>query len=52
MKRQFCLPCMLELQKTHILKRVGRKNQKITCWRCKRRRYGNDYEITRKEDKP
>lgn len=47
-KRQFCLPCVLELQKTHTLKRVGGRNQKITCWRCKRRRYGTEYEISRK----
>lgn len=50
MKRQFCLPCFLELQKAgkHNIKRVGGRNQKITCWRCKRRRYGTDYEISRK----
>lgn len=49
-KRQFCLPCFLELQKAgkHNIKRVGGRNQKITCWRCKRRRYGTDYEISRK----
>lgn len=42
MKRQFCLPCFLELQKAgkHDIKRVGGGvNMKITCWRCKRRRY-------------
>ena len=50
MKRQFCLPCFLELQKAgkHNIKRVGGRNQKIMCWRCKRRRYGTDYEISRK----
>ena len=53
MKRQFCLPCFLELQKAgkHNIKRVGGRNQKITCWRCKRRRYGTDYEISRKGGK-
>ena len=42
MKRQFCLPCFLELKKAgkHDIKRVGGGvNMKITCWRCKRRRY-------------
>lgn len=51
MKRQFCLPCFLELQKAgkHDIKRVGGgRNMKITCWRCKRRRYGAEYEISRK----
>jgi len=41
-KRQFCLPCFLELQKAgkHNIKRVGGGvNMKVTCWRCKRRRY-------------
>lgn len=51
MKRQFCLPCFLELQKAgkHDIKRVGGgRNMKITCWRCKRRRYGAEYEISQK----
>lgn len=42
MKRQFCLPCFLELKKAgkHDITRIaGGKNLKITCWRCKRRRY-------------
>ncbi len=42
MKRQFCLPCFLELKKAgkHNIQRVGGGvNMKITCWRCKRRRY-------------
>lgn len=47
-KRQFCLSCVLELQKTHALKRADGKPQKITCWRCKQRRYGAEYEISRK----
>lgn len=54
MKRQFCLPCFLELKAagTHDIKRIAGKAVKITCWRCKRRRFGADYEIERKEDKP
>lgn len=51
MKRQFCLPCFLELKKAgkHDITRIaGGKNLKITCWRCKRRRYGAEYEISRK----
>ena len=50
-KRKFCLPCFLELKKAgkHEITRVGGgKNMKITCWRCKRRRYGAEYEISRK----
>ena len=52
MKRQFCLPCFLELKKAgkHNVQRVGGGvNMKITCWRCKRRRFGAEYEISRKE---
>ncbi len=51
MQREFCLPCFLELKKagTHDIKRVGGGvNMKITCWRCKRRRFGAVYEISRK----
>ncbi len=50
-KRQFCLPCFLEQKKAgkHDITRIaGGKNLKITCWRCKRRRYGAEYEISRK----
>ena len=50
-KRKFCLPCFPELKKAgkHEITRVGGgKNMKITCWRCKRRRYGAEYEISRK----
>ena len=46
-----CLPCFLELKKAgkHDITRIaGGKNLKITCWRCKRRRYGAEYEISRK----
>lgn len=45
------LPCFLELKKAgkHNVQRVGGGvNMKITCWRCKRRRYGAEYEISRK----
>ena len=51
MKRQFCLPCFLEIKKAgkHDIERVrGGVNMKITCWRCKRRRFGAEYEISRK----
>ena len=51
MKRQFFLPCFLEQKKAgkHDITRIaGGKNLKITCWRCKRRRYGAEYEISRK----
>ena len=51
MKRQFCLPCFLEIKKAgkHDIERVrSGVNMKITCWRCKRRRYGAEYEISRK----
>ena len=50
MKRQFCLPCFLEIKKAgkHDIERVrGGVNMKITCWRCKRRRFGAEYEISR-----
>lgn len=51
MTRQFCLPCFLKLKKAgkHNIQRVGGgANMKVTCWRCKRRRYGAEYEISRK----
>ena len=51
MKRQFCVPCFLEIKKAgkHDIERVrGGVNMKITCWRCKRRRFGAEYEISRK----
>jgi len=46
--REYCVPCMLQLQKTHELKRIGGRNHKITCWKCRRRRYGTEYEVKRK----
>lgn len=59
MKRQFCLPCFLELKKAgkHNIRRVATGvNMKITCWRCKRRRFGAEYEVSRKvgaeDDRP
>ena len=55
MKRQFCLPCFLEIKKAgkHDIERVrGGVNMKITCWRCKRRRFGAEYEISRKGGAP
>ncbi|MEA5057740.1 MAG: hypothetical protein VB047_09325 [Anaerotignum propionicum] len=54
MKRQFCLPCFLELKKAgqHEISRVsGGKNHKVTCWKCKRRRFGAEYEVKKKEEK-
>lgn len=45
MKRKFCLPCFLELKKAgkHDIQRVGGGvNMKVTCWRCKRRRYSRN----------
>ena len=51
MKRQFCLPCFLELNasgKYKIARVRGAVNMKITCWHCKRRRFGAEYEISRK----
>lgn len=54
MKRKFCLPCFLTLKNAgkHDIQRVnGGRNMKITCWKCKRRRFGAEYEITRKGEK-
>lgn len=51
MKRKFCLSCFLELQNAgkHDIRRVGGgRNMKIICWRCKCRRFGAEYEISRK----
>lgn len=51
MKRTLCLPCSIEMKrisKYNIERISGGKNQKITCWWCGRRRYGADYEVSRK----
>lgn len=54
MNRKFCLPCFLALKNAgkHDIQRVnGGRDMKITCWKCKRRRFGAEYEITRKGEK-
>lgn len=52
MKRKLCLPCSMELKQDgkHNVQYVGGGvNMKITCFRCKRRRYGAEYEVFRKK---
>lgn len=51
MKRQLCYPCLIRLEEAgkHNIKHIeGGKNQKITCYKCKRRRFGAVYDVTRK----
>ena len=51
MKRKLCKPCVSELESTgkHEITLIHSGiNEKIDCWKCKRRRYGAVYEVTRK----
>lgn len=50
-KIDLCLPCTTVLQDEFILKRVaGGIDNKITCARCRRRRYGATYEIEKRKE--
>ena len=51
MKRRLCTPCMVEMKNAgkHEITRIhGGVNEKIDCWKCKCRRYGAVYDVTRK----
>ena len=50
MNRQLCLPCAMKLEEAgHNIRRIGGGvNMKVTCWRCKRRRYGAEYDVSKK----
>lgn len=46
MKKELCTPCAMALTETRDVKLVSRgANQKITCMKCGRRRYGGLYEV-------
>ena len=51
MKRELCVPCAVKLADTNEVKKTGHRRDKITCDECKRRRYGGEYEVTKKTDK-
>ncbi len=52
MNRMFCVPCFMELQKTREVHRVHQgKNNKETCWHCKKRRFCAQYDIEPKKRK-
>lgn len=47
MKRNLCVPCAAKLSEKREVQLIehGRDN-KITCDACKRRRYGNTYNVS------
>ena len=46
-KRKLCKPCAeaLKAAVTHTVVPVGDKTQKIDCFKCKRRRFGETYIV-------
>ena len=48
MKRELCVPCAVKLADTNEGKKPGHRRDKITCSECQRRRYGGEYEVTKK----
>ena len=51
MKRELCVPCAVKLADTNEVKKTGHRRDKITCSECQRRRYGDEYEVTKKTNK-
>ena len=51
MKRELCVPCSVKLAETNDVKKTGHLRDKITCSECQRRRYGGEYEVTKKTNK-
>ena len=52
MKKELCTPCAMALTETRDVKFISRgTDQKITCMKCGRRRYGGIYEVRRKNNK-
>lgn len=49
MKRDYCKPCAMIMAEKYDLKPIPcGKDNKVTCWRCKLRKYGMTYEQRRK----
>ena len=51
MKRELCVPCAVKPADTNEVKKTGHRRDKITCSECQRRRYGGEYEVTKKTTK-
>lgn len=52
MKRNLCVPCAAELTAKRDVQLIGHtRDNKITCEKCGRRRYGNVYEVRWKTNK-
>ena len=51
MKRELYVPCAVKLADTNEVKKTGHRRDKITCSECQRRRYGGEYEVTKKTTK-
>ncbi|MBQ9229059.1 MAG: hypothetical protein IJ168_09560 [Eubacterium sp.] len=49
MTKLLCVPCSIKLGETKDVKLARHHRDKITCSECGRRRYGNEYEISRKK---
>lgn len=48
MKCEMCVPCAIKLAETKDVKKIAHRREKITCSECGRRRYGSEYEVSRK----
>ena len=47
MKRNLCVPCAAELSAKRAVQFIGHtRDNKITCEKCGRRRYGNTYNVS------
>lgn len=51
MKCEMCVPCAIKLDETKDVKKIAHRREKITCSECGRRRYGAEYEVSRKAEK-
>lgn len=48
MKKEMCVPCAIRLAATKDVRMTAHRKGKITCAECGRRRYGNEYAVTKK----
>lgn len=52
MKKELCTPCAMALTEKRSVQFISRgTDQKITCAKCGRRRYGGIYEVRWKKNK-
>ena len=45
MKMELCVPCGLRLSGEKEIRVTSNRRGKITCAKCGRRKYGNEYEV-------